>query len=646
MKHFAKRFLPLLSLLLVAACLLSSCGYRSNPSKFVSLEENDYLGLTSKVDREVITADDVAKLLVEIRASHKTTLKGADGKEIGKQTSGKISQFDEVDFHVIAVDKDGNIVSTSLLYAKDSSTSAKDVVAQKLLVGYDSYEKDSLLQKLESMLYGDELSTDLSLHLLTLPRVEKKPNTSSGSSSSGSSSSTGTKAEYVVNKDTVLPEGAFYFVTFSSSYTDGSETKAGDKYTDATMPTLIPTFLYTDVKTTIGASNPTEAIALGLQKFTDNGTALKANAAALTINIYPVGTTITAEDEADAVHINYNYDFNDDKKFDTGKIVVAIRDAAFMHYDDSEQSDFKATPLVLEKYTYPEDATGNYTVFNTDGTTKSQKIAGTEVTCYFYLTGRTSYELPEYNATFILDTEKFSSKDYQKTDIKTMSDEDVTKLKAEYEEHLRKEEQDHADKVALENLKATLANQVLKNAEAIKYPNSMIKRYVNDYISAYRYEYYNSYRNSSSYDKKKDPGVKEYCIAAFNKEFNSDEGAKSVGTWDEMKDQLELQAKAMAKQNMVTYALAEKLDVELTKEEYKKRLAEEFKEWEAAYGQIYALYYGITVTEDLYIENMGGKSVLEGAYLLDLCCEKLVEVNKDSAGYKDVYTDGTAVEKN
>ncbi len=604
-----RKLISVMALLLMMAMLFTSCAVnyaKADMSKYVSLADAGFNGLTLSIEKQVYSEDAVLKRIYETLRTEKEYENKADKDKAG--VSGVIAKYDEVSFYTWAVDADGNVALSNIV--RDGKG---NIAPETIGVGY-GLNKDMLLA-LEKEFYDGTKEVDIADHLFI----------------------------YTNKKEEIIPAEAFWFITFTSMTKPSEAGSIGQPGQRQSEEYVLNSSVYLE-KDEQGTNDYYEAISLALKAMADRYAAtedktdgLHGGDTVVVVNIYPTATPdeeITTTDETNAINLKYDIDFDGKAEdYDIGTISVTLKAAAYMDQETDPTSasfGFKATPIVME-YTFPEDYTGEYTV---KGATEKKKLAGVTVDVYIYPTYKVSYNMPEYNP--VTDEEKTELMDAIKA--KMPSDlTDVDELKRAYENHVRTELEKAFVEEAADKARTEIWNMVVANTAFIKQPNANIKALVREEKRQLRYEYTT---NSAVQVVDEVTGQKTYVTAEKSGLYDGymDYAAKkvySLATAEELENKLWADASDTVKQMMLTYYLADKLGLSVTDEEYNAKLNEEASAWIEQMKSFYALYYGVNLplTVDDFIEAVGGEENIRSACLLEKVKDKLYEINKAGISY-------------
>lgn len=527
------KILSAVALLLAALMLFSACSisYRTaDTADYIQIAENAYRAVTLAIDKMVVDADDVKQFINDLRYQNKKVIKSSSDTN-APYVTGAVAAYDVLSLRYLMYDEEGNLVAHNFSIDSKQSGSSKLVLLQgtSLPIGFWPIGDPSSLNEgldawFEEQIFGDgSAPADYPSHVI-------------GSNLLGDAA-TGI---------TELPE--ILFCTFKSSYSTTGTT--GDSAT--TVTPLHITKLLEQAKAG-GTNSYNQAIALGLEQVI---TKLKAGEYAegaklkpgskITINVYPNESDIPegAAYEVDNAHIVYKMDFSNVKtgtSYDKGKIELTVSGVST---PDTGASALKPAGT----YTYPSDATGKYKTEKGD----SHDIKDTKCTAYIFFEERVGYEYPAYNAEFIKTTAGFAS---HKTD--------EAELKAEYEESVRKDLQEDCDLTAKKKAMSRLWDTAVKNTTLVKTPTANVKAYQKNELNYYKYLYYDyGYGNSGYYDDFEDFVVTMYSASGV-----------SYDSFAAVENAIWADGVQQAKENLLTYYLADALGVRLTEAQLDEKLA-------------------------------------------------------------------------
>ena len=594
-----RRTLSLVALLLVAVTLLSSCGInfrKTDVSKYVTIGDTGFKGISLEVNRTKIQAPDIDKELFLLQYSNRTAKKDVDS------FSGKINQYDTLALRLAIYDDKNNLVFSQ--FGLDSSkynTTSKTVAAVPGLsfdVGYGELGRSEvtldatnnitlpvdILKGLEEKLRG----ADGEYKSIDEFRIEDRWKRYTEGEQKGEKTG-------AVDKDRDTPVKGFFSIDYEAQYTPkGGSTVTAKK----AAPVTVDTYLYEGKEQ--GQNDFLEAIYLGLLKYEEK---MKANGLSLTcektfkINVVPadvadpdltdderkIQNDLTNKEFTDQVLIKYNLNFADPTKakdYTRGTITTTILFAYANVNTQTEEAPDYVDPIELT-FTPDENYKGKYTVA---GQTTAVDMAKKTFTIRVYVESRTAYDMPEQNAELIKKSDHAAHMD--EADLKG-TDEDVVK---NYRKHLMEEMQKEADKAADADAKEALWAKVLSAAQTGKKSfDSFAKRYVKEQVQYLKYVYYDYYgAYSSSLGDTFEEGAVNYVNYGFESQYtemlktylNTDklpvDEDKSSASYKAAYRQLESvfykEGLAIAKERALTYLMADKLDVRFTEDQLEEKL--------------------------------------------------------------------------
>ena len=597
MKRTSK-ILSLVALLLVAVTLLSSCGinYRkTDVSKYVTIGETGYKGVTLEVNKTIISDRDIDKELFALQYNNRTVV---DEKKDASINKSKIKQYDTLALRLAIYDSNNNLVFSqfgldSSKYNATESTIAA-VSGLSFNVGYgefgrtdvtlDSTKKITLpvdfLNSIEKAVYGDEATHTLIDDFLIEGRWQRND----------AGEKTG-----AVNNTMDTPFAGFFSVSYLPSYTKEGSSSA--ILGSVTAPVTIDTYLYAN-KSEAGKNDFQEAIYKGLEayaaKMKENGLPLTCGKQVI-IHVVPVGATLTDDERTikndltnssytDQVVIEYNLDFESPtsgENYKRGKITTTILFAYAYGAATLGDTPTYVEPLTLT-FTPGDTYEGEYKVGSA-----TEKMAGKDFTVRIFVEERTAYEMPELTAQFIKDKASHASH----MDDLTGTDEEVI---AKYKAHLKEEMQADADKQALKDAKEALWKKVVASAkEGEKSSASFAKKYMKEEVEYLKYMYYDY--QSGAYKALAD-SYEKFAVMYVNWGFEShytelletyleagSDGSYQLpladttdasykAAYSQLESIFYKQGLAVAKERALVYLLADKLGIRLSDDELEAKL--------------------------------------------------------------------------
>ena len=610
-----RKFLSAIALILVMATFLTSCAVNyatADLSKYVSVTESTYNGVKVDVDKTVYAQE---VILQQVWNSLRSVKTAEDGTKLEGMFNGTVEKFDTVNYYHYAIDKDGNVVHTSIYRDEEGN-----METETLNVGYGTNKE--LFKDIEKMIYDTTdpdniIAVDIKDHL----------------------------GMYETEKSVAIPKNAIWFIADAASSKANSTLPGTWK---KSQEFIVNVMQYLD-KEEQGKNDYLEAIALGFAHAAEiaDGSEDKPGAkigTLKTIRVYP--TAYEGEMEADSasgVSIRYDIDFDtvDGKEYDQGVITVNTEAAFYMAKGNGASEGYEATPISFT-YTFPESYTAKYTL--ADG--KTQKtVGGTETTMYIYLVSRTAYTMPEYNPT--TDEEKTALVEAIKGVFKSDLT-DVDELKAAYETSVREKLEHEFVHEAETAARQSIWDAVVSGATVVDPANPVPKANVDAYVRAAKnnIKYYYSSVGQYTYDKSgslvyvtpKSLGIyksyKDYAVAMYS----TDEEYKNqtVKTFDDVEAILRNEGTQAVKEMMLAYVIAEKLGLSVSEELYNETVAERAAEWikeiqeqEKASAGMHREY---TVKD--YVDSVGEDNI-RGGILIEMVKDKLYEMNKSGVTYKE-----------
>lgn len=581
--------ITLVALLLLSAVLLSSCAFsflKADMTKYIRIDESDYIGLTPTVDRAIINKDtdkvnDVWNKILALR-----TAKAEKGETL---QSGAVSEFDQVGVYIWNIDSEGNVVATNMGYVEknkdDSSSETSGKPGYQLIkIGYGE-ESEAFNAAVADMLY----------------KVDEKGNIT---------------AEYVNQhrliwldeQDKELDAHSFVYVTYSTASASFSSQSKTSKQ-------LINLDWWG--KQEAGADKFYEAVARGLAKLGEDGKLKVRPNSSYTIHVLPVGSTPEKEEEADSVNLFYNCGAKDGEP-ESFDIKVTVH-AGMLPYNSGE-GEYRDLSTV---YKYGEKASGTYTTL--DGKTKKVSEAG-DTTIYIYTMERTSYTVPAYDDAFI-NGEGFTA------DGKTGDE-----LKAAFEKHLKEELQKIQDEKAEKAAKEALFEAFAKNLTDADYtvPEKEVKAYQKEQMDGLKYYYYTFYN-----------GIYQQIYDTFEKFASSQLGLPSESNMTTIKNKLWENGVATVKHKLQIFGLAQALGVAdpTDAEIYDRARTLLVEELNASNSSSTDTDKKVYTKEDISdaaakkaAEESYGKDNLAGAILYEKVIDILYEKNRENVKWNDVTT--------
>ena len=688
-----KRFIGVTALLLAALMLFSSCAitYRDvDSSEYVKLADGfDFKNfkLSTETEKMIVTDDDVKVHINKELFALREAVKNSNGDPDVNQV-GEYNKYDVLTIRTILYDKSGNLVKDGFVLGSKADPANDGTIVlgseQALYLGYGVGINQGLLEKLENDMF---LAPETAL----LAENQHVIYNNVGSVKAGALG--------------MMP--AVGYVTYSTTYTSGTNnTHDGNKVT--TVSPMHFDKIAADIAADgVGTNSYDEVIYLGLkalieqQKDIEGKQIMPSLTKELNIAVYPTATAIPDEAVKDEnnVAIQYDIDFADTTKLDYKKGTVKVKLQGTVDFTDSAT----APSAFVTTYTYPDDATGTYTVGS-----EKKDLKGTECTVYTYVVERAPYTRPDYNAATVK----------EKLGFTTESTDDATVV-AEYEASIKSRLQKACDALAEEEVKQVLLAQILANTTLLEDPVRNIKNYVNGVIDQAKEQYHaGGYRdkvNASGeyvYDDFEDFLITTY----YTHKKDADNKTIYFGSRKEVENDLYAEGRELVKESILIYYLADQIGCRLSDDQLLAMAKERGTAWakeqieagreyllasntvenlKASYPDSYAsstdtktkkqqlfetwgadsyedclakqlAYYGEMYGENFaswdefaraaypddaydwedYVESKQGRENLYGIYHAEVVMAKLLELNAANvaASYKEIAFDATKVE--
>lgn len=688
-----RRFIGVTALLLAALMLFSSCAitYRDvNSSEYVKLADGfDFKNfkLSTETEKMIVTDEDVKVHINKALFALREAVKNSNGDPDVNQP-GAYNKYDVLTIRTILYDKSGNLVKDGFVLGSKADPANDGTIVlgseQALYLGYGAGINQDLLAKLEDEMFEHPTS-------VLLAENQHVVYNNVGSMKAGALG--------------LMP--AVGYVTYSTTYTSST----GNTHDGSKITTVSPMHfdkIAADIAADgVGTNSYDEVVYLGLkalieqQKNVDGKQVTPSFTKELSIAVYPTATEIpdnAAKDESN-VAIQYDIDFADTTKLDYKTGVVKVKLQGTVDFTDKST----APSAFVTTYTYPDDATGTYTVGS-----EKKDLKGTECTVYTYVIERAPYSRPDYNAATVK----------EKLDFATESTDDATVI-AEYEASIKSRLQKACDALAEEEVKKVLLAQILANTTLLEDPVRNIKNYVNGVIDQAKEQYHaGGYRdkvNASGeyvYDDFED-----FLITTFyTHKKDADNKTIYFGSRKEVENDLYTEGRELVKESILIYYLADQIGCRLSDDQLLAQAKERGAAWakeqiaanreyllasntveslKASYPDSYAsstdtktkkqqlfetwgatsyedclakqlAYYGEMYGENFadwdefaraaypddaydwedYVESKAGRENLYGIYHAEVVMAKLLELNAANvaASYKEIAFDATKVE--
>lgn len=537
-----KRIVGVTALLLAALMLFSSCAitYRkADSAKYVSISNGfDFKNfkLTTEIDKMVVTDEDVEEYINKQLFGYREAKLMGNGKPDVNQP-GEYANYDILTIRTVLYDKDGNLMQEKNDFVLGSKASTEDdgtIVLgseQSLYLGYGIGINEGLMASLEDKLFLHPEDAYLAQNQL----VEYNNVGGVTAGALGAMPAVGYltyEAKYYSNEDSTSTSVAKTSGTVAPMHFD----RIGEVLSDD------------------GKNSYEEILYIGLKELIERQAKIEkkqitpSTTKELTITVYPVADGVPEDAVFDATNTAIAYDMDFEKQeTNYRKGIVTVK----LHGTVDFSSAAKVPSAFITTYTYPEDASGTYTV-KVGGKSETKDLAGTECTVYTYVIERAPYDRPAYNA------ETIKSKDYLgfETD-KTGEDE----VKAAYETSIRERLQKACDALAEEAVKKALLAQIMANTTLVKDPVRNIKNYVNSVINQARDEYISGgYRDKTNangeylYDDFED-----YLTTSYTHKKDAEGNTIRFESLKAIKDDLYAEGRELVKENMLIYYLADQL---------------------------------------------------------------------------------------